>query len=169
MFSKTANWELFANHCKIVSGISFRCLFANGVFDSEMDTTMDTVRENLRKMREPQQRSGELFHSVTTILLLSVYVLSNLQTCTVHTHSLLPCTYNNYVIDRLCVVERLFIGHRATHSFELFPATNFSSDYMCKLWRLCVLVTKRRWLRVTYLKMQSSIHTRASTLKGCTN
>ena len=41
MFSHTANGALLANYCKMFSLVTFRCLFARGVLDSEMATTMD--------------------------------------------------------------------------------------------------------------------------------
>ena len=40
------SWVLIANHCKRFSRVTFCCILERGVFDSEMDTTMDAVRQN---------------------------------------------------------------------------------------------------------------------------
>ena len=50
MFSHTANLALIADHCKMFLHVTFCCPFAHGGFDSVMDTTIDTMRENVRKL-----------------------------------------------------------------------------------------------------------------------
>ena len=54
--------------CAFVAFLRVEC-------DSMMDTSacMDTVWENVRNLREPQQRNGE-FHLVATIFLLSTHI-----------------------------------------------------------------------------------------------
>ena len=46
-----------------------------------MDTTKKTVRENVRKLREPQERSSQLFHSITPILSLFAYLQHSCTEC----------------------------------------------------------------------------------------
>ena len=59
MLSHIANLVLIANHCKMFSLVAFVAFFARGVFNSEMDTALDTVKDNDRKLEKRQLRNSE--------------------------------------------------------------------------------------------------------------
>ena len=82
-FSNAVNWALLANHCKIDSCITFHYLSYVGSVWLNDGHFMDTVWqwENLRNLREPRLRNSEWFHSVATILSLSVHITLTYSRC----------------------------------------------------------------------------------------